>query len=248
MADTAAVNRDQAAVADPPATRRVPAKRGKKAAAPKSPAAAPKAAAPKAAAPKAAAPKAAAVKKTSAVVATASPSPAPTKIPRIRTQADHPSYIIMIKEAIATLKERKGASTQAIFKHVSTNFNVVQGSTTEKQVKSRLNIALKKGVTSGALVQTSGTGANGRFRLKADTPKKVATSATVPVAAPVVSSSPTTPVATKPKKTIKKMAVAAVSAIASPIEKKNKSPKKVAAKPAAKKSKKAPAQKAAATD
>ncbi|EFO86731.1 hypothetical protein CRE_04772 [Caenorhabditis remanei] len=137
------------------------------------------------------------------------------KVQKIKTVADHPAYLVMVTAAINDLKERKGASKQAILKHISNSFHLVNAVNTEKKVRSKLALALKKGVASGALLQVTGTGASGRFKLaKAGaTPK-----------------APSTP------KAAKKTSVVAPS----PSEKKAKSPKKAAVKPAAKKNKKAP--------
>ena len=83
--------------------------------------------------------------------------------------AEHPKYIDMIVAAIAALKERNGSSRQAILKYVSANYKV------GTNVGAHLKLALKRGVTTGALVQTKGTGASGSFKAakKAAEPKKV---------------------------------------------------------------------------
>ena len=72
---------------------------------------------------------------------------------------DHPKYSEMVAAAIAALKERNGSSRQAIYKFVKSNYNV--GENCEIQIKA----ALKRGVTSGTLVQTKGTGASGSFKV-----------------------------------------------------------------------------------
>ena len=72
---------------------------------------------------------------------------------------DHPKYSKMVAAAIAALKERNGSSRQAIYKFVKSNYNV--GENCEFQIKA----ALKRGVTSGTLVQTKGTGASGSFKV-----------------------------------------------------------------------------------
>ena len=61
--------------------------------------------------------------------------------------AEHPKYIDMISAAITSLKERKGSSRQAIVKFVKANYKV--GENADVHVK----MALKRGVTSGALTQ-----------------------------------------------------------------------------------------------
>ena len=54
----------------------------------------------------------------------------PTKVAKAKVPAAHPPYINMIKEAIKELKDRKGASKQAILKFISSHFklgdNVIQ--------------------------------------------------------------------------------------------------------------------------
>ncbi|XP_062608939.1 histone H1-delta-like [Saccostrea cucullata] len=76
--------------------------------------------------------------------------------------ADHPKYLDMVVTAIKALKERKGSSRQAIVKYVQSNNKV--GEDTAK-VNTRVKVALRNGVKSGALKQTKGVGAQGRFSL-----------------------------------------------------------------------------------
>ena len=78
------------------------------------------------------------------------------------TKSTEPGYLALIKDAIGSLKERSGSSRQAIDKVVSAK----KGSSYSK---SRLNIALKKGVESGALVQVKGS-----FKLAASSKKAAA--------------------------------------------------------------------------
>lgn len=91
------------------------------------------------------------------------------KVPK--KPAEHPKYIDMIIEAAQALKERGGSSRQAILKHVVANNKV--GENAQVHVKS----ALKRGVASGVLTQTKGTGASGSFKVAkpAVAPKKPAT-------------------------------------------------------------------------
>lgn len=135
--------------------------------------------------------------------------------------ADHPKYIDMIVSAIKALKERKGASRQAIVKYVQANNKV--GNDTAK-VNTRVKVALRNGVKSGALKQTKGVGAQGRFSLGE---KKAA--AKKP------------PAAKKPKSPAKKPKVKKPKAAKKPAAKKPKkasSPKKAkVAKPKASKPK-----------
>ncbi|VDM54377.1 unnamed protein product [Angiostrongylus costaricensis] len=81
---------------------------------------------------------------------------------KARTAPSHPVYGAMIKSAIKELKDRKGASKQAILKFIVQKYKVGDN---EKQINARLRVALKRGVQSGLLTQASGTGAAGRFRL-----------------------------------------------------------------------------------
>uniref|UniRef100_A0A0K0D3M5 H15 domain-containing protein n=1 Tax=Angiostrongylus cantonensis TaxID=6313 RepID=A0A0K0D3M5_ANGCA len=81
---------------------------------------------------------------------------------KARTAPTHPVYGTMIKSAIKELKDRKGASKQAILKFIVQKYKVGDN---EKQINARLRLALKRGVQSGLLTQASGTGAAGRFRL-----------------------------------------------------------------------------------
>lgn len=83
--------------------------------------------------------------------------------------AEHPKYIDMISAAITALKERNGSSRQAIVKYINANYKV--GDNASVHVK----LALKRGVTSGALSQPKGTGASGSFKVvKKAEPKKKA--------------------------------------------------------------------------
>lgn len=129
--------------------------------------------------------------------------------------ADHPKYSEMIAAAIVALKERSGSSRQAILKYISANYKVGDHAGTH------LKLALKRGVTGGALKQVKGTGASGSFKVaeKPKAPKKK------PAAKkPAAKKTPKKPAAKKtPKKAAKKPAA------------KKATPKKAAKKPAAKK-------------
>ncbi len=132
-----------------------------------------------------------------------------SKKPATKKPAEHPKYIDMIITAIRALKERSGSSRQAIIKYIKANNKV--GDNAEVHVK----LALKRGVSSGALKQVKGVGASGSFKV-ADAPKPPAKKK--PAAGKK-------PAAKKPtKKPTKKKSVA-----------KKSTPKKVK-KPAAKKS------------
>lgn len=144
--------------------------------------------------------------------------------------AEHPKYIEMISAAIASLKERNGSSRQAITKYIQANYKV--GDLCASFVKQ----ALKRGVTSGALVQTKGTGASGSFKLAKKVVEKKKPVAKKPAAK---KSTPKKKPAAKKTATPKKKAASKA--------KKPSSAKKAAKKPAAKKpAAKKPAKKAAA--
>lgn len=68
----------------------------------------------------------------------------------------------MIKQAIKNLKDRKGASKQAILKYIVQNYKLGENLA---KINAHLRIALKRGVTDGSFKQSAGTGASGRFRL-----------------------------------------------------------------------------------
>ena len=95
---------------------------------------------------------------------------APKKKPAApKKPAEHPKYIDMITAAITALKERNGSSRQAILKYICANYKVGDNASVH------LKLALKRGVTSGALSQPKGTGASGSFKVvKKAEPKKKA--------------------------------------------------------------------------
>ncbi|XP_061174198.1 histone H1-delta-like [Saccostrea echinata] len=79
-----------------------------------------------------------------------------------KKHADHPKYLDMVITAIKALKERKGSSRHAIVKYVQSNNKVGDD---KAKVNTRVKAALRNGVRSGALKQTKGVGAQGRFSL-----------------------------------------------------------------------------------
>ncbi|KAL4227973.1 hypothetical protein ACF0H5_013411 [Mactra antiquata] len=174
------------------------------------------------------------------------------KAAKPKKPATHPKYSEMVAKAIGALKERGGSSRQAILKYIMSNFNV---GIDANAVNSRLKIALRSGVTKGALKQSKGKGASGSFRLgekpaapkkkvakkpKAKKPKAKKPAGEGAAAKPKKAKTPKKAKAAKPKKakTPKKATKAAKP------KKAAKSPKK-AAKPKAKKSPKKAAKKAA---
>merc|ERR1712168_1226704 len=147
--------------------------------------------------------------------AAAAPAKEAVKAKKPAAKPTHPAYAVMVAAAVKALKERTGSSRQAILKYILANYKVGD----EKKAGLRLKLALKKGVTSGALKQVKGAGASGSFKLaKEEKVKKPA------VKKPAVKKA----AAKKPaaKKVAKKPAA------------KKPAPKKVAKKPAAKKAKK----------
>ena len=76
--------------------------------------------------------------------------------------AAHPPFKDMIKAAIANLKERNGSSRQKITKYILSNY---KGLGDEAAAKRHIKMALKTGVSSGALLHTKGVGASGSFKL-----------------------------------------------------------------------------------
>lgn len=114
---------------------------------------------------------------------------------------DHPSYADMIKQALIALKERGGSSRQAILKYLMANFKLVAD---ENAVNTRLKAALRNGVKSELLKQSTGSGASGSFRLGVDAVKKEKTK----LPAAVVQQEKV--VVAKPKRTGKLVAVEAV--------------------------------------
>ena len=81
------------------------------------------------------------------------------KRPARRPAAAHPPYIDMVVTAITAMKERGGSSRQAIEKYIKAN-NKITG-----DPSSHLKVALKRGVQTGKLIHTKGTGASGSFKV-----------------------------------------------------------------------------------
>ncbi|KAE9348736.1 hypothetical protein PF008_g7214 [Phytophthora fragariae] len=129
-----------------------------------------------------------------------------------------PGYYDLIKEAVISLKERSGSSRHAIDKYVAAKKGASYS-------KSRLNIALKRGVESGKLVPVKGS-----FKLAAEE-KKVAVKK--PVAAKPVAKKAAAPA----KKPAAKKPAAKKAPAKKPVAKKTVTKKtaKTAKKPAAKK-------------
>ena len=153
--------------------------------------------------------------------------------------ASHPAYKEMIVEALRTLKERSGSSRQKIYQFIQQNYKVGGD---EAAIKRHLKVALKRGVQSGAIIQSKGVGASGSFKLpaaaKKPAPKKPVVKKTVKPAAKKPAEKKASAAKKSPAK--KKPASAKKSASKSPKKPKAKEVKKpVAKKSPAKKAKKA---------
>merc|ERR1712032_933094 len=140
-----------------------------------------------------------------------------TKAPATKKVASHPKYSDMITAAVTDLKGSKGTSKYAILKYIKENYTVGDNA------NSVVRLTIKRMVAGGSLLQTSGIGASGSFKL----PKKVATKAKKPVVAKksTAAKKPSTP-----KKAVKKS-----SAKKTVAKKAKASPKKKAAKKVIKK-------------
>merc|ERR1711911_179262 len=91
-------------------------------------------------------PKAATPKKTATKKAT----------PAKKKAATHPTYQVMVQESIKALKERKGASRQALKKYIEANYKC--------EVRNHnLNSALKK-LTEEKVLEQSETGQRWKFK------------------------------------------------------------------------------------
>ncbi|XP_069177160.1 histone H1-delta-like [Procambarus clarkii] len=74
--------------------------------------------------------------------------------------ANHPKYSEMVVAAITFLNNSQGSSRQDILKFVVCNFSV-----NEKDADIHLKLALRRGVTSGALTQVKITGRLMHFKV-----------------------------------------------------------------------------------
>lgn len=133
----------------------------------------------------------------------------------------HPLYKDMIIAAITTLKDRKGASRQAIVKHVVANYKV--GDNAGKLI----NNGLKKGIAAGVFELSKDS--RGRFKLSEATKTATKKPAKKPVKKPVAKK-PAAAKTAKPKKpaakTTKKTTKPATKKAAKSPAKKAKSPAK----------------------
>lgn len=164
--------------------------------------------------------------------------------PSAITPADHPKYIDMIVAAIGALRERIGSSRQSIEKYIKANYKVGENAGVH------IKISLKRGVTTGQIIQSKGTGASGAFKLNKrteakDTLKKKPAAAKKPAAKGPAAKKPAAKKTKKKGKNGKKKnpkrkpaakkPVAKKPAAKKPAAKKKPTKKHVKRKPAAKK-------------
>ena len=154
------------------------------------------------------------------------PKPSPKKAAKkpAPKKASHPSYQVMVQDAIKALKDRKGSSRQAMKKHIMATHNLPAVSATH------FNSALTK-LTEGGTLEKSENGQRWKIKKvaveKKPAVKKPATKK--PAAKKPAAKSPKKPAAKKsPKKTVAKKVAAKKAA-------KKTTAKKVVKKPAAKK-------------
>ena len=138
--------------------------------------------------------------------------PAAKKAPA--KKANHPTYQVMVQDAIKALKERKGASRQAIKKYISTEHKVAEISS------FHFNTALKKLTEAGTLEQ-SATGQRWKIKKATPAPSAKKPAAKKPAAKKVVKKTATKKPA---QKVVKK------TAAKKPAKKAAKKPAKKAAK------------------
>ena len=157
----------------------------------------------------------------------------PKKAAAAKKPAEHPKYSEMIVAAITALKERSGSSRQAILKYIQEHYKVGDSANTH------LKLALKRGVTGGALKQVKGAGASGSFKVgeKPKAPKKK------PAAKKPAAKKPAKKAAAKKKPAAKKPAAKKATPKKKPAAKKPAAKKPAAKKPAKKAAAKKPAAK-----
>merc|ERR1711863_217720 len=101
------------------------------------------------------------------IIMTAAAAPKAKTAAKPKAPAAHPPYAAMIKAAIKALGDKKGSSRQAILKYVCANYKVDAA-----KAAGRVRIALKKLVTSKAIVAAAAAGKKGAgsFKLPAKEP------------------------------------------------------------------------------
>merc|ERR1712141_860530 len=102
------------------------------------------------------------------IIMTAAAAPKAKAAAKPKVPAAHPPYASMIKAAIKALGDKKGSSRQAILKYICANYKVDAA-----KAGSRVRIALKKLVTSKAIVAAAAAGKKGAgsFKLPLRSPK-----------------------------------------------------------------------------
>merc|ERR1712088_209959 len=183
-----------------------------------------------------------------AAPAPAAPKPAspkkasPKKAAKPKVAPSHPTYKDMAVAAISALKDRSGSSRQAILKYVMANYKVGTDAT---KVGKLLNLALKKGVASGALKPAAAAGRKGAGSYRIGEKPKVVKKKPAKKPAAKKAKTPKKAKATKSpaKKAAKKAPAkkAAKKPVKAPAKKAVKGPAKKAAKAPAKKAAKSPA-------
>ncbi|KAK6732396.1 hypothetical protein RB195_016652 [Necator americanus] len=153
-----------------------------------------------------------------------------------RTAPEHPTYAIMINEAITQLKGKSGSSGPTILKYITQHYKLGDNVT---MINGNLKRALTRGVAKGELKQLGGTGGTPSFKVVSDRAQKK--TATPRVKKPVAKNATDEPkvgkkaVATKPnaeekakspaietvpkvkgKRTVKSKAVKSVKSVAKP--------------------------------
>lgn len=68
--------------------------------------------------------------------------------------SEHPPTYVMVKNALVTLKDRKGSSRQAIIKYIDSNYKI---NTNDSKFKSALKRAINHAVAEGKLVKIKGS-------------------------------------------------------------------------------------------
>lgn len=84
--------------------------------------------------------------------------------------AEHPKYSEMIISAIGALKERKGSSRQKIIKYMKEKYSSLDDHSCDTHVK----LALVRMTKNGQLLQQTGKGASGSFKVAPQKEKKPA--------------------------------------------------------------------------
>ena len=102
------------------------------------------------------------------IIMTAAAAPKAKKVAaKPKAPAAHPPYAAMIKAAIKALGDKKGSSRQAILKYICANYKVDAA-----KAAGRVRLALKKLVTSKAIVAAAAAGKKGAGSFKlAEKPK-----------------------------------------------------------------------------